>query len=136
MGVAGGLKFPCGAELDRLSRESTRDVVLPVSVKGGFFNFSGLETKAVQKLEEFDLRDISKAVFSAVSKTLFEALTYCVNKTGINKILIAGGVASNSLLRDTFISISGAKVYFASTELSSDNAVGIALCAKKAMERN
>ena len=136
VGVAGGLKFPCGAELDRLSRESTRDVVLPVSVKGGFFNFSGLETKAVQKLEEFDLRDISKAVFSAVSKTLFEALMYCVNKTGINKILIAGGVASNSLLRDTLISISGAKVYFASTELSSDNAVGIALCAKKAMERN
>lgn len=136
VGVFGGLEFPSGAKMDKLSRESKKALKLPVSVCGSFFNFSGLETKAKEKLREYDLCDVSKAVFSAVSETLFKALTNCVEETKINKILIAGGVASNSLLRKTLTEIRDAKVYFASAELSSDNAVGIALCTQKAMERD
>ena len=46
--------------------------------------------------------------------------------------MIAGGVASNSYIREYMVRNIDAEVYFASSELSSDNAVGIALCTKMA----
>ncbi len=128
VGVFAGLNFPCGAELDRISKASTEKIKLPVSVDGGFFNFSGLETKACQTLKIKRIEDVAQGVFSAISETLFKALTYCAETTGIKKILIAGGVASNSKIREDLAEIPNAEVFFASPELSSDNAVGIALC--------
>lgn len=135
IGVAAGLKFPCGAEMDRISRGENKKIKLPVTVNEGFFNFSGLETKAVQLLPEYGLSVIAASSFEAAAEALERALIYFVKKTGIDRILIAGGVASNSFIRERLKNISCAEVYFASAELSSDNAVGIALCAKKAMER-
>lgn len=135
VGVAAGLKFPCGAELDALSRCAKEEIKLPISVDGGFFNFSGLETKAVVILKEKSIEDVAKGVFLAISKTLAQALEFCVRKTGIKRILIAGGVASNSFIRDYLEKNIDAKVFFASPELSCDNAVGIALLASAAAKR-
>ncbi len=135
LGVAAGLKFPCGAELDVLSRNAKEEIKLPVSVDGGFFNFSGLETKAALMLKEKRIEDVARGVFLAISKTMSKALNYCVKETGIKKILIAGGVASNSHIRTYLGKNVDAKVYFASPGLSCDNAVGIALLAKEAAKR-
>lgn len=135
IGVAAGLKFPCGAEMDRISHGAKRKIKLPVSVNEGFFNFSGLETKAVQLLPEYGLCELAAAVFEAAAEALEKALVYFVKKMSIDRILIVGGVASNSCIRERLKNISCAEVYFASAELSSDNAVGIAQCVKKAMER-
>lgn len=134
LGVAAGLKFPCGRELDEISCLSEKGVKLPVSTDGGFFNFSGLETKAVKELVENRTEDVARGVLEAISKTLERALKSVSESTGIKNILIAGGVASNRLIRNNISKIFGKNVYFASPELSCDNAVGTALCAKKAME--
>ena len=135
VGVFAGLSFPCGKELDRISGKSKEKIKLPVCTHGGFFNFSGLETKACSMLKEKKLEDVAQGVFSAISRTLYEALSFCVESSGIRKILIAGGVASNSKIREDLEKITGAKVFFASPELSCDNAVGIALCAENAEKR-
>lgn len=134
LGVAAGLKFPCGGELDRMSCLSEKKVKLPISTDGGFFNFSGLETKSVGMLLENSVEDVAKGVFTAISETLKRSLEYVVKVTGIKNILIAGGVASNKLIRNNLSNEFGDNIYFASPELSCDNAVGIALCAKKVME--
>ena len=135
VGVCAGLSFPCGAELDRISRNSNEKIKLPVSTDGGFFNFSGLETKAITILKEKRIEDVSNGVFSAISETLYKSLSFCVKSTGIERILIAGGVAANSKIREELIKIPHAKVFFASPELSCDNALGIALCAQNTEKR-
>lgn len=135
VGVFSGLSFPCGSELDRISRDSREQIKLPICTDGGFFNFSGLETKACSMLKEKKLEDVAWGIFSAISRTLYEALDFCVKSTGIRKILIAGGVASNSKIREDLVEIPHTEVFFASPELSCDNAVGIALCAQNAEKR-
>lgn len=135
VGVFAGLSFPCGKELDIISKNSKEEIKLPVCTDGGFFNFSGLETKAISMLKEKKIEDVANGVFSAISRTLYDALAYCVKSTGIDKILIAGGVASNSKIREDLSKIENVRVFFASPELSCDNAVGIALCAENAEKR-
>lgn len=134
LGVAAGLKFPCGRELDKMSCLSEKKIKLPVSVDGGFFNFSGLETKAVGMLLENRVEDVAKGVFEAISETLKRSLEKVSRESGIKNILIAGGVAANELIRNNLNNTFGDNIYFASPELSCDNAVGIALCAKRVME--
>ena len=49
---------------------------------------------------------------------------------GVRRVAIAGGVASNSILRRTM-----KDAYFAPPEYSRDNAMGIAILARRALER-
>jgi N6-L-threonylcarbamoyladenine synthase len=121
-------------EINYLIVLSEKKVKLPISTDGGFFNFSGLETKAVGMLLENNIEDVAKGVFEAISETLKRSLEYVVKATGIKNILIAGGVASNNLIRNNLSNEFGDNIYFASPELSCDNGVGIALCTKRVME--
>lgn len=132
VGVSMGMKFPCGKELDMLSADADFGIKLPVCTDGGFFNLSGLETKAVSLLNNENKHQIARGVFEAISETLEKSLGHLIKETKIKRILIAGGVASNSYIRQRLAKNIDAEVYFASGELSSDNAVGIALCAKMA----
>jgi len=125
VGVRLGMKFPCGAEMDRISQTAESEIKLPVSLKDGFFNFSGLETKAATV--ECDSDVLARSVFSAVSKTLTGALKFCCKSYNINKILFVGGVASNRYLRNEICNEFGDYAFFASPEMSTDNACGIAL---------
>ena len=50
-----------------------------------------------------------------------------MTSTNLKKILIVGGVASNSIIRNILSAEFKDNIYFASKELSSDNAVGIAV---------
>lgn len=135
LGVKAGLSFPCGAELDRLSRNFKEEIKLPVSVDGGFFNFSGLETKAVNMLSEKSIEDVANGVFCAISKTLLKSLSYLTKAHDIKKILIVGGVASNTKIRKSLKEEFGDNIFFATPELSCDNAVGTALLAEYAKQR-
>ncbi len=134
IGVAAGLDFPSGKELDRLSTMTKQYIKLPVSVDGGFFNFSGMEAKGVEKAGKEELPSLALGIFYGIAETLLKAIDNCKKVTGIKKVLIVGGVASNSIIRKK-LSEQG-DVFFASSELSSDNAVGIAYCTKYAERGN
>lgn len=125
-GVYMGMKFPSGREMEKCAKEYEKEIKLPVSVKGEWINFSGLENKVKDLLGKEKNADISRAVLSAVSVSLEKALNYVIDITGVNRILAVGGVMSNSYLRQEFINNINAKIYFATPEYSTDNAAGIA----------
>lgn len=125
-GVKMGLPFPAGKPLEELSKSANSAVKLPISVDGAYMNFSGVETKASRMADGTDKAELALGVLTAVKNTLVKALQNAVNKTGIKRILIVGGVASNELIRRGLTDELDAQIFFASKELSCDNAVGIA----------
>lgn len=131
VGVSFGMKFPCGNELEKLARTVDSFVKLPVCVKEGYFNLSGLETKAISYKTE-DRAKIAKGVFYSIGETIGKALDHSCNKFGIKKVLVVGGVASNLQIRNILKSNDKLEFYFATPELSADNACGIAALAYKA----
>ncbi|HAL63822.1 MAG TPA: hypothetical protein DCO93_05200 [Clostridiales bacterium] len=125
LGVALGLKFPCGKEIDRLSLDAKESIHLKVSQDRGFINFSGMETKLLNMAGNLPPEVLAKSALLFVGNSIADALSFLKPK----KVLFVGGVASNTILRDLF-GEQGYKAFFASCELSSDNAVGVAHIAK------
>lgn len=128
VGVKMGLKFPCGKEMDEIAQNGSVNLKLPFSVKGTYFNLSGVETKLMQMIDGADV-DVMKSVFVYVSTVLCRSISAALEDTGLSKILMVGGVASNSIIREGLTSEFGSDVFFATRELSSDNAVGTAVLA-------
>ncbi len=125
IGVRLGMKFPCGKEMDALSLESEKPVGVKVSQKDGYINFSGAETALLRMCDIENPADIARGALEVIGKNLKSALEYL----NPERVLFVGGVASNTILRNYFNDF---QAYFASTELSSDNGVGIAeLCRRE-----
>lgn len=123
VGVSLGMKFPAGAEMDRISGNcGEKAISLKTSVKDGYINFSGMETKLISMKDDVDSGLLAKSTLTFIGKSLAEAINFHKPK----KVLFVGGVASNTLLREYFEKEIFAETYFASRELSCDNAVGIA----------
>ncbi len=111
-----GLKYPCGAEMDKLASIGDANAFkLPsaaISDDTLDFSFSGLKTAVLntlnsleQKGESYKKEDIaasfSASFCSSVEKKLGEAL----KRTGYKTMVLAGGVSANSHLRDTVSSL-------------------------------
>lgn len=129
LGVRLGLKFPCGRELDALSLSSDRELGLKQPQKGGYINFSGIETKLLGMTDKEEAAVLARSALGFIGRSIDGALT----ALKAEKVLFVGGVASNTLLRDMF-SNGRYRAYFAQSGLSSDNAVGVAHIAKKMYE--
>ncbi len=143
IGVALGMKFPCGREMDNLcSRTDIPELPLPVSVKGSFLSFSGPESH-VQRLiskentltTEFKAA-VAYAVFQNIAVTLEKSILNACIETGLREVLMVGGVASNSVIRGHLEGSSkfrraGIQAVISKPEYSSDNAVGAAVYAKR-----
>lgn len=129
LGVGMGMKFPCGKELDMLATQEKDFLKEKISVNDGFMNFSGIETKLFKLKDELPKPVIAKTAFEFIGNSIDCAL----KNIGAKKVLFVGGVASGTVLREK-LSHSSYKPFFASPELSSDNAVGIAEIAKKLSE--
>lgn len=127
-GVMMSLLFPCGKELDKISADSTKRLALTVNCKEGYFSMSGLQNK-VQKflLDGEEKSDIAMFLFRSIASSLKKSSEYLRQVYGTKPILYAGGVMSNSVIRRELSALPN--VYFASAELSSDNACGTALLA-------
>lgn len=130
VGVKMGFGFPAGGELDKISRGEENPIKLPVNVSKGYINFSGIETKALSLVGKEDNKRIASGVFYGVAGALSKALSYAAEEYEAEKILIVGGVAANETVKKVLFDKFGKKIYFASEELSGDNAVGTALLAK------
>lgn len=135
VGVSLGLKFPCGIELEKLAGLTTKSVKLPMSIKDSYFNLSGVETKLLKGIGEDDCV-VARAVLTYIKDLLVKSINNAVNNTGIKNVLIVGGVASNQIIREGLENELDSQVFFASKELSGDNAVGIAILAYMAEENN
>ena len=130
LGVKCGLIFPCGKELDRLSSSADKKLPKSVSIKDTYFSFSGLQNKFERYLDDGEsVGSTALFVFESIAGALEKCTIKLREKHGELPVLFAGGVMSNSVIRAVLEKLPD--VYFASRELSSDNACGISLLAEK-----
>ena len=122
-----GLQFPSGKLLDALSREAVSNETFRVKCVRSNFSFSGIQNKVTQFYERngspaetaaFALRCIAGAVFRGTEQAMQEY-------PGL-PLVFSGGVASNSLLRETMKPLAPV---FAQPQFSTDNAMGVAVLA-------
>ncbi len=105
-----GLAYPGGISIDKLSKQGNPDAyVFPHPKVDGApydFSFSGLKTSvinivhnAVQKGDEINTADLAASFQKNVVSCLISNLEKVSENFGYNKIVLAGGVSANSLLR-------------------------------------
>lgn len=138
-----GLGYPGGPKIDKLSKTgNSKAIKFP---KANFhddtldFSFSGVKSAVLNYLNKMEMKDevVNKAdIAASFQKAVVEVLTENVIKTckreNINKIAIAGGVASNSALRENLTNEAnkiGVKILFPSPILCTDNAAMIGSAA-------
>ena len=135
IGVAMGLSFPCGREMERLA--ASYDGKLrrhPVCVREGRCSLSGVENLALKLWKETEDRSATAAfVFDFIGRTLLAMGEQLEERYGVMPVLFAGGVMSNRLMRRRLSARFDA--YYAEPEFSADNAAGIALLCRKAALR-
>ena len=121
-----GLDFPAGKEIDKLSQSGEYKDRIKVSMKCADCSISGLENKAQQLLKEgYSKEDIAFFTVKYLCKTVDCMTAELKREYGDIPFVFAGGVMSNTYIRKHITDKYGA--FFASPELSSDNAVGISI---------
>lgn len=137
-----GLGYPGGPLIDKLAKEGDKNAVhFPrVRMDGDSldFSFSGVKTAVINYLhkldqngESYNKADIAASFQEAVVDALCAHTIEAARRTGNKTITLAGGVASNSALREKMTEEAakeGMRVLYPSPVLCTDNAVMIA-CA-------
>jgi len=96
------------------------------------FSFSGLKTHAMQTIQQCqpltdrDRSDIARAFEEAVVDTLVIKCRRAVAQTGVEHLVMAGGVSANVRLRARLAEQVPARVYYAAPRLCTDNGAMIA----------
>ncbi len=131
-----GLGYPAGAALDRLARQGNpKALALPRPMLDSDsleFSFAGLKTAVVYYLRDHpdaDRADIAASFQEAVVDVLVEKTLRAVRRLNIKRVIVVGGVAANSRLRERLLSQKNLQVFFPKMELCTDNAAMIAACA-------
>ena len=108
-----GLGYPGGPKIDKLSKEGNPEAIrfprAKVDDSEYDFSFSGLKSAVLNYLNGCQMKgepiceaDVAASFQKAVIDVLVEHALHAVKKYGYDKFAIAGGVASNSSLRQAF----------------------------------
>jgi len=134
-----GLGYPGGAALERLARDGDPEAFpfpTSASVRGLDFSFAGLKTALLYRVRELgeleaDRRraDLAASYQRAIVEALAIRVERGLEKTGLDRLAIGGGVAANGPLRERLRMI-GADVDVPPRELCTDNAAMIASAAR------
>ena len=146
-----GLKYPAGPEIDKLSKKGDpkKFSFTKPKVNGLNFSFSGLKTnflnfinKQVRINENFiqeNLNDICASLQNVIVEILMEKIIMASKQTGINTIVICGGVSANSEIRDRLKVNSGKynwNVHIPKISYTTDNAAMIAITGQLKYQNN
>ncbi len=135
IGVAMGLAFPAGPELEKLAKNAIGNFSLPSAVNSYNFSFSGPESAAMRALKSgINRAEIAQAVQQVIANSVAKVIRKAVLETGIKEVLIVGGVASNLYIKERLLKrlehpAVKAKLFFTTPEFSGDNAYGVACLA-------
>ena len=130
-----GLDYPGGPEIAKLAQTgdaSRFTMPKPMTDRPGLdFSFSGLKTHvrtlyhSCQNPEE-DKADIAAGFQQAVIDTLIIKCKRALKQTGINQLVIAGGVSANIALREQLSQKLNADVFYPRHDFCTDNGAMIA----------
>lgn len=138
-----GLGYPGGPKIDKLAKEGNADAITfpkaHVAEAPYDFSFSGLKSAVLNYLngcrmrgEEICQADVAASFQKAVVEVLVEHAMMAVKEYGFDKLAIAGGVASNSSLREAMRQAcekNHIQFYYPSPILCTDNAAMIGAAA-------
>jgi N6-L-threonylcarbamoyladenine synthase len=129
-----GLGYPGGPALDRLAREGDPEAYsFPRSAPGELdFSFSGLKTSLLYRLRDepqANRADLAASYQRAIVAALTDRVRKALEREGLERLAIGGGVAANSELRSAVGELEAA-VWVPPVELCTDNAAMIAGAAR------
>lgn len=138
-----GLGYPGGPKIDKLSKEGNPDAIAfpraKVNQSEYDFSFSGLKSAVLNYLNSCEMKgetinkaDVAASFQKAVIDVLVDHSLRAVKEFGFTKLALAGGVASNSQLREVFQMECGKRnitLYYPSPILCTDNAAMIGSAA-------
>ena len=139
--------YPGGAVIDRLAKGGNRNrIPFPRAMKDTLdFSFSGLKTsllnytkKTGRSFKEDEIQDIAASYQEAIVDVLVEKTFRAAQLSSVSSIVVCGGVAANSRLRERFVemsAVSGVQVFFPAISLCTDNAAMIAVVGYHLLER-
>jgi len=144
-----GLPYPGGIAIDHLAREGDpRAIRFPkANVKGGplEFSFSGLKTALLHHVKRHGvpqgraLADLCASYQEAIVSALVQKLFRAARTLQLDRVVISGGVAANSRLRQAVAEraaeYEGLKVLIPAVRLCTDNAAMIAVAGTHALLR-
>jgi N6-L-threonylcarbamoyladenine synthase len=132
-----GLGYPGGPALDRLARtgDPRRQPLPKPSLPGLEYSFSGLKTALLYRLRDLgdaagpqERADLAASFEQSVVESLLEKLDAALATTKVSEVVVAGGVAANTLLRRRAAEVvrERARLTVPALELCTDNAAMIA----------
>lgn len=125
-----GIGFPGGPRIEELARKGRKFLELPYSVKGMDTSFSGIYTAARTYLRNGETpEDVSFSIQETAFAMLVEVLERALYYFNKNEVLLAGGVAANTRLREmlsTMARESGINAYLTDRKYCMDNGAMIA----------
>jgi N6-L-threonylcarbamoyladenine synthase len=144
-----GLKYPAGAEIEKLANEGDENFYqFPVAdVSGKYdFSFSGLKTSVLRFLQknfpdgidETSKKNIAASFQKAVIKALIDKTVNAVKEFKVKNVAVVGGVASNKTLQNKLRDELGndVKLFVPSPKLCTDNGAMIAFAGLKSYQTN
>ncbi|MGD9953048.1 MAG: tRNA (adenosine(37)-N6)-threonylcarbamoyltransferase complex transferase subunit TsaD [Burkholderiales bacterium] len=136
-----GLPYPGGPAVSRLAEHGhpgRHRLPRPMIASGDLeFSFSGLKTavltlvRGAEPNEQFHA-DVARAFQDAIVDVLVAKCALAVERSGLTRLVVAGGVGANRQLRaamDARARAQGFDVYYPEAELCTDNGAMIALAA-------
>ena len=138
-----GLGYPGGPKIDKVSKEGDPHAYefprAKITDSIYDFSFSGLKSAVLNQLnvsqmkgEEINQADVAASFQNSVVDTLLTRAMLAMEETGMKKLAIAGGVASNTAIRKAFkeeCQKREIEFYYPSPVLCTDNAVMIGSAA-------
>ena len=126
------LPFPSGKHLDALSKNAVLKETFKVKCSNMEFSLSGVQNK-VQQFHAAHLNPDETAAYAlrCVAKAVHQATEQALKAYPGLRVVFSGGVASNSMLREI---LSPLAPVFSQPQYSTDNAMGVAVLAYRAME--
>lgn len=136
-----GIGYPGGPVIDKMYYEGNRDFLkIPEPKVDGYdFSFSGIKTSVINfvnksrmKGETFKNEDLAASFQWKAVEILTKKAINAAKDLGVKNIIIAGGVAANSLLRSELKrkgEAAGIKVSYPSLKYCTDNAAMITMAA-------
>jgi len=134
-----GLPYPGGPELARLAATGAAGAFTfprPMLDRSGLeFSFSGLKTAVLHALRGRELTEelkanVARGVQEAIVETLAAKALRALDQTGLETLVVSGGVSANLHLRtrlDQAVGRRGGRVYYPRIEFCTDNAAMIAV---------
>lgn len=143
-----GLDYPGGPALARLAERGQPGryrLPRPMMASGTLdFSFSGLKTAVLTLVREQAFDDAARAdlaaeIEAAIVEVLATKALAAARESGLNRLVVAGGVGANLALRRRLAAgaaASGIQVYYPAIELCTDNGAMIAFAAALRLQQD